>query len=197
MNEGSPEPGEAESVELPRWVPAAIGIVLVAMAGLAVYTGLRYRENALTGGIIRSKPATPRQTAGGGPPGEPGPGASLVYPGDSGENTPNASVPVAGHARAEIRGGGQQGVTGAVRLWARRGMMVSAVPDDAMVYINDVAISEAKQLSTTDEIYDFPSPGSYTIRLVAPGYKEQQFIVTAAETAKLDVVRIEAKLAKQ
>ncbi len=196
MSKGGPEPQEPPVLELPRWVPAAIGLVLVAMAGLAVYTGLRYRENMLANGIIKPRQSTPRQTAGGGPPGEPGPGASLVYPGEAGDNTPNANTPVAGRSRAEVSGGGTQGVTSTMRYWARRGMNVTAVPDDAMVYVNDVPIGPAKQLNTPDEIYDFPNPGSYTIRIGAPGYQEQQFVVTAADSAKQDVVRIEARLVK-
>jgi len=39
---------------LPNWVPTVIGIVLVLMAGLAVYTGLRYRNPTLANGIIKT-----------------------------------------------------------------------------------------------------------------------------------------------
>src|SRR5438105_15938858 len=100
--EGNPEAGSAppdetaeETPVMPRWVPAVIGLVLVAMAALAVYTGLRYRNPTLANGIIRSRRA-PRTTNGGGPPGEPGPGASLVLPGESGDNAPSPNAPVAG-----------------------------------------------------------------------------------------------------
>src|SRR6267378_1818100 len=68
---------------LPSWVPTLIGIVLVALAALAVYTGVRYHNPTLADGIIRGKPA-PNAAHGGGPPGEPGPGASLIFPGDRG-----------------------------------------------------------------------------------------------------------------
>src|SRR5258706_504665 len=66
-----------EEPHLPRWVPTLIGAVLVTLAALAVYTGVRYRNPTLADGIIRSKRSTTAVT-GGGPPGEPGPGASLV-----------------------------------------------------------------------------------------------------------------------
>ena len=180
---------------LPSWVPTLIGVVLVLLAALAVYTGVRYRNPTLAGGIIHSKRA-PNTVPGGGPPGEPGPGASLVFPGESGDNAPTASAAVSGRARATINGGGAAGVNATLRLWARRGMMTHVVPDDAMIYVNDLAIGEAKQFDTLDEVYDFPAPGGYTIRLVAPGYKEQQFLVTAADNAEQEIARIDAKLVR-
>ena len=70
------------------------------------------------------------------------------------------------------------------------------VPDDAMIYINDLPIGEAKQFNTPDEVYDFPAPGSYTVRVVAPGYKERVFVVTAAENAQDEVARIDVRLAR-
>ena len=185
-----------EEPHLPRWVPALIGVVLVILAALAVYTGLRYRNPTLADGIIRPKRANTAATGGGGPPGEPGPGASLVFPGESGDNAPTASDAVTGRARATISGGGTGGVTGSVRLWARRGMLANVVPDDAMIYINDLPIGEAKQFNTPDEVYDFPAPGSYTVRVVAPGYKDRVFVVTAADNAQDEVARIDVKLAR-
>jgi hypothetical protein len=182
-----------EEPQLPRWVPALIGVVLVILAALAVYTGVRYRNPTLADGIVRPKRTT-TALSGGGPPGEPGPGASLIFPGESGDNAPAASEAVTGRARAAITGGGATGVAGAIRLWARRGMITNVVPDDAMIYVNDLAIGEAKQFNTPDEVYDFPAPGSYTVRVIAPGYKERQFVVTAAENASDEVARIEVKL---
>ena len=183
-------PGEPH---LPRWVPATIGVVLVVLAALAVYTGVRYRNPTLAEGIVHPRKSTPAVT-GEGPPGEPGPGASLVFPGESGDNAPTASETVTGRARATISGGGAAGVTAAVRLWARRGMMTNVVPDDAMVYVNDLPIGEAKQFSKHDEVYDFPAPGSYTVRIVAPGYKERVFIVTALDDAKDEIARLDVRL---
>jgi hypothetical protein len=185
-----------EEPHLPRWVPALIGAVLVIIAAFAVYTGLRYRNPTLADGIIRPKRTPATATMGGGPPGEPGPGASLVFPGESGDNAPTASEAVTGRARATISGGGTGGVTAAVRLWARRGMNTNVVPDDAMIYINDLPIGEAKQFNAPDEVYDFPAPGSYTVRVIAPGYKERVFVVTAAENAQDEVARIDVKLAR-
>ena len=47
-----------------------------------------------------------------------------------------------------------------------------------------------------DKLYDFPAAGSYTIRIVAPGYKERQFVITAADDAVQEIARIDAKLVK-
>jgi len=188
-------PPDRESPALPAWVPAAIGVVLVALAGLAVYTGIRYRNGTMTSTVVRPRHA-PRQT-GNGPPGEPEPGASLIFPGDSGDNAPTASAPVTGRARAEISGGGAAGVTATLRLWARRGMMTNADPPDAMVYVNNLAIGQANQFNSENEIYDFPAPGSYTVRFSAPGYRDQQFVVTAAENAKDEIAKLNVKLVKQ
>ena len=184
-----------EEEHLPRWVPTLIGVVLVTLAALAVYTGVRYRNPTLADRIIRPKRTTTTAVSGGGPPGEPGPGASLIFPGESGDNAPTASEPVTGRSRATITGG-TAGVAGAIRLWARRGMTTSVVPDDAMIYVNDLAIGEARQFNGPDEVYDFPAPGSYTVRIIAPGYKERQFVVTAAENASDEIARINVKLAR-
>jgi len=185
-----------DSPSMPPWVPAVIGVVLVAMAALAVYTGIRYRTPAIANAVIKTRrPARP-MTGGAGPPGEPEPGASLVFPGDAADNTPTASEAVPGRARAQITGTGH-GITSTVRIWARRGMMTNVVPDDAMVSVNDLVIGQAKQFNTVDQIYDFPAPGSYTIRISAPGYKEQQFVVTVAENAKQELAKLDVKLEKQ
>jgi hypothetical protein len=184
-----PEP----QMVMPKWVPALIGLILVVMAALAVFTGLRYRRATLVNGII--KPRHIEQMSGG-PPGEPAAGASLVFPGESGENVPLANPPVPGSARAEISGGGKTAITATVRFWARRGMILAVTPPDAMVFVNDLAIGEANQFATGDEIYDFPAAGSYFIRFSAPGYKERQYVITASPDAKAEIARIETKLEK-
>jgi hypothetical protein len=182
-----------ETPQMPRWVPTLIGVVLVAMAALAVYTGIRYRNPPLTNVIVKRHPV--RSTAGGsGPPGEPEPGASLIFPGDA-DNTPAAREAATGNARAEITGSGH-GITSTVRIWARRGMMTNVTPADAMVSVNDLVIGQAKQFSTMNEVYDFPAPGSYTIHISAPGYKDQQFVITVADDAKLEIARLDVKLEK-
>jgi hypothetical protein len=184
-----------ETPAMPRWVPGVIGLVLVAMAALAVYTGLRYRTPTLANGVVKSRRPARAMTGGAGPPGEPEPGASLMFPGAAADNAPAAREAVTGHARAEITGTGH-GVTSTVRIWARRGMMTNVVPDDAIVSVNDLVIGQAKQFDKPDEIYDFPAPGSYTIHISAPGYKDQQFIVTVADDAKQEIARLDVKLAK-
>jgi hypothetical protein len=177
-------------------VPVLIGLVLVALAGLAVVTGLRYRETNTLTSIVHPR-RNPQPTPTPAPPGEPQPGSSLAFPGEDAANTPNANAPVSGRARAEISGGGNGGVHGTMRIWARRGMMTDVTPPDAMVYVNDLMIGQAKQFDQPDEVYDFPAPGSYTIRLTAPGFKDRQFIVTAAENAKTEVAKIQAVLEKE
>ena len=97
-------------------------------------------------------------------------------------------------ARAEISGG-REGVSGALRLTARRGVTVNVVPDDAMVYVNDTPIGEAKQLATSP--YEFPQAGSYTIRITANGYKDRTFVVTASDAAPQELAAISVKLEHQ
>jgi PEGA domain len=174
---------------MPRWVPVLIGVVLVLIAGLAVWTGIRYRQPTLANGIVKSR-RPPRPMSGAGAPGEPEPGASLILPGE----TPTASAPIGGRTRVEIAGGGTQGVSAVMRLWARRGMTVTVTPDDAIVYVNDTPIGQASQWTG---VYEFAQPGSYTIRIAAPGYREKMFVVTAAENAQQEVAGIKATLEKQ
>src|SRR5437870_5926818 len=105
MTEQPPEPPRERHVPegpgLPSWVPTVIGIVLILMAALAVYTGLRYRNPTLANGIIKNR-RPPRAMTGGGPPGEPEPGASLVFP----ENAPTAEAgTIAGKALMTARRG--------------------------------------------------------------------------------------------
>ena len=195
--EPPPQEPEPQSEPLPRWIPVMIGAVLVAMAGLAVYTGMRFRESGNTfTNIVKPRRVTGPAPAAA-PPGEPQPGASLVYPGEDAANTPNANAPVTGRARAEITGGGTGGVQSTLRMTARRGMILLVDPPDAMVYVNELLIGQANQFDKTDEVYDFPAPGSYTIRISAPGYHDRQFIVTAADNATAEVARIATTLVKE
>ncbi len=185
---------EVDAATLPWWVPVLIGTILVLMAALAVFTGLRYRTNTLVS--IVHPPRRVQQPATPAPPGEPEAGASLIFPGASGDNAPTAHPPVSGQARAVITGSGEV-INATARIWARRGMQLSVVPDDAVVYVNDVAIGQARQFNSGDEIYDFPAAGSYTVKLSAPGYKDRSFIVTASDGAKAEIAHIDAKLEKQ
>jgi hypothetical protein len=174
---------------MPRWIPVLIGLLLVALASLVVYTGLRPgQDDSLTAHVHPRHEGTMTPA----PPGEPGAGASLVFHGESGENTPEASVPVTGDARAEVSGG-PGGVTSTLRFWARRGMVLNVLPGDSMVYVNNLPIGQASQFNTMDEVYDFAEPGSYTVKIVAPDGAEKTFIVTAGDDAKQEVARISAK----
>ena len=82
-------------------------------------------------------------------------------------------------------------------MTARRGMMTHVVPGDALVYVNEVAVGQADQFNTENEIYDFPAAGSYTVRIVAPGYRERQFVITVAEDSKQEIARLDVKLEKE
>lgn len=179
---------------MPRWIPVLIGIVLVAMAVLAVITGLRFRDTSLVGMVKPRRQVGPATSAA--PPGEPEAGASLMFPGESGDNAPIAHSPSNSPSHAVVTGG-KGGVTATVRLAARRGMTTHVVPGDALVYVNDVAIGQADQFNSENEIYDFPAAGSYTVRIVAQGYKERTFIITASDDAKAEIAAIDAKLEKQ
>lgn len=171
---------------IPRWVPVLIGVILASLAGLAVYTGLRYRDDGTLTGQIHPQRT---RTATAAPPGEPGAGASLMVPGTGGENTPAAGEPVKGEARAVITGG-PSGVEGLRRYWVRRGMVVTMKPADAVVYVNDLPIGQVRQFDTADEVYDFAEPGSYIVRIVAPDGTERKCVVTATDDARQNIVTL-------
>ena len=172
---------------LPSWVPVFIGGVLVVLAALAVFTGLRYRQNTLVS--IVKPPRTMPQSNIPSPPGEPEAGGSLIFDG----NAPAAHPPVAGRTRATITGTGSE-IESNVHTTARRGMVMSVVPGDAVVYVNDMAVGQAKQFAS--QAYEFATPGSYTIRIAAPGYRDRTYTVTVRENASEEVTRIEAKLTR-
>lgn len=186
-----PDDPEPEAAPLPPWVPTLIGVVLVVLAGLAVYTGLQYRNSTIVS-VVKPRRVPAANTPA--PPGEPQPGASLVFPGDSGDNAPVAHPPVTGKSRATIVGTGHD-LEATVRIWARRGMTTTVTPPDALVYVNDVAVGQANQLST--QPYEFPQAGSYNVRITAPGYRDRTYVVTAADNAKDEIATIQAKLEKQ
>lgn len=189
--EHSHAPRETSASAMPRWVPVLIGVILVAMAGLAVFTGLRNRDEDTLLGKVRPHPDAERPAAPA-PPGEPGAGASLVLHGSSGENTPEANAPVRGQSRAVVTGG-PGGVSATPRIWARRGMVLNVFPEDTMVYVNDVPIGQVAQINTMDEAYEFAAAGSYNVKLVSPTGAEKTYIVTASDDAQQDVARISMK----
>lgn len=188
-SEHSHAPHESSS-PMPRWVPVLIGAVLVVIAAFAIYTGLRSRNDDTL--LARVPTRRQRQANTPAPPGEPGAGASLVLHGAQGENTPAANEPVQGQSRAVVTGG-PGGVTSTMRAWARRGMVLNVLPEETMVYVNEMPIGQVSQLNTMDEAYEFAAAGSYTVKLVAPNGGEKTYVVTASEDAKEDVVRITAK----
>jgi len=193
MTDPNPEHSHAphEPASMPRWVPILIGAILVTMAALAVYTGLRSRDDNTI--LAHVRPQRQQGASTPAPPGEPGAGASLVLHGASGENTPVANEPSRGQSRAVVTGG-PGGVSSVVRIWVRRGMVLNVLPHDTMVYVNELPIGQVKQFNTMDEAYEFAAPGSYNVKLVAPSGAEKTFIVTAGDDAKQDVARISEKM---
>lgn len=185
------DPAGPPAAVMPRWVPMLIGVLLVTMAALAVYTGLRYRDTRTITDHVA--PQRERGTVDA-PPGEPGAGESLVLHGnDQRDMTPVAGEPVEGASRAVISGG-RGGVSSTVRMWARRGVLLAVEPSESMVYVNDVLIGQARQFDTVDEVYDFAEPGSYKITVVAPAGATKTFVVTAADEAKDDIATIAVRL---
>lgn len=188
-----PHPPVEEPQLMPRWVPIVIGVVLVALAALAVVTGLRYRESTLVSRFERH--ATAARPGGAAPPGEPEAGASRVFSGNEGANVPQANIADDSRSRAAISGG-PGGVSSIIRMTARRGMQIRSSPSDAVVYVNDIAVGHAREFDSEDEIYDFAAPGSYDVRVVAPGFKERHYVVVASEDAADAVALIDVKLEK-
>ena len=180
-----PQEEEQESAPMPRWVPVLIGAILVTLAGLAIVTGLRYRDDNTLLEHVPARKSRPNAPA---PGGEPGAGASLVLP----ENTPVANEPVTGTSQTVITGG-PGGVQTMARYWARRGVVFNVLPEDTLVYVNELPIGQVRQFNSVEEIYDFAEPGSYNIKLVSPGGAEKTFVVTAADDAKQDIARISWK----
>lgn len=179
--ESSPPPAEERRLELPAWVPAAIGLTLVALAGMAAYTGFRTRVKP----PVNVGVATPFDQTdglfiedGGGPPGSPGPGASKVRP-DS--DVPSAEAP--------------QGLSEPV-VSARRGVMLVVQPPDATIYVNDVEVGNARQFSSPEDAYEFPEEGVFTLRITAPGRDEAVVMISADPEAHEEVAEIELTLAK-
>jgi len=180
-------------VALPRWVPALLGLVLVAMAGLAVYTGLTYRAKPLVRGLVkRASQLTHREG-----PAEQQAGGSRVLPGSTGDQLPRGNVPTGGAESAfSITGAGNR-VESTVRLSAKRGALLRVVPEDAIFYVNDQLMGPVKPYSTTQEAYEFPEEGSFTIRVAAEGYADEMFEVVVAPDSKVEVASITTKLKRR
>lgn len=180
---------------LPRWIPVAIALVLVTIATLAVYTGWHWRAP-----VGERPPILPgRPVVGGevGAPGEPEAGASRVLHGDAGDAVPTPNAPNPGDRAKVVITGDERGMTELVRLSVRRGLITQVVPPDAIVYVNDQAIGEANQFATPETVYEFANPGSYTVRIAAPGHKEIEYVITADPEANVEVAVIRATMDPQ
>lgn len=192
--EGDGNRQEPTPLALPKWVPVGIGLVLVALAALAIYTGLRYR------GVRADRTFAETSTVGrvhqaSGAPGEPEAGASRVLPGDE-DNIPQPSTAAFKQQTRVAVIGGKEGLSATYRASARRGLIVSVQPDDAMLYVNDRAIGPAKQFSSEDDLYEFPAPGNYTVRLEAEGYKDVVMYVAADPNSPVEIAKLELKMLK-
>jgi len=187
-------PQQERRLALPAWVPAAIGLTLVALATMAVYTGFRTQvrpqDRSLTlRPFDTSEGLYPEET--GGSPGAPGPGSSRVSP----EDELPAPEPL---ERARPGGlaitGDAEGLVGRRSLSARRGVVFRIEPPDAMVWVSDVAVGSARQFASADQAYEFPEEGVFRIRITAPGHAELDLEVSADRNAKLELAEVTAKL---
>src|SRR5919108_4507300 len=132
------EHADGKPLALPRWVPLAIGIVLVTLASLAVYTGLSDRRPTLQKKIVKSRSLPLREEYGA--PGEPQPGASRVLHGMEGGGAPQPG-PIENQKSPRVSiSGGREGTLASIRLAARRGVQVNVTPNDTILYINNQAI---------------------------------------------------------
>ena len=183
------EPGRS----MPGWVPILIGSVLVVIAALAVYTGIRYRGGPIGRAFDR---ATSTIRADGGPPGEPQPGASRVLHGGGGDYVPSVRPAPADEdeSKVVIRGG-PEGVIPSIRLTAQRAMHIHVEPPTAMIYVNDQPIGTAEQFEGLD-LYEFPEEGEYTVRIIADGFEEIEYTVLVRNDARTEIADIAATLRK-
>lgn len=180
---------------MPAWVPVLIGAVLVTIAGLAVYTGIRYRGGPIGRAFDRATSSI--IGADGGAPGEPQPGASRVLHGEGGDYVPKAR-PASDEddGSVVVIRGGPEGVIPSIRLTAQRAMRVQVDPPTAVIYVNEQPVGIAQQLSG-DDLYEFPEEGEYTIRVVADGFEEIEYEVQVRQDAKTEVADIKATLKKK
>jgi hypothetical protein len=184
-----------EPMSLPKWVPVAIGLVLVGMAALAIYTGVTYRATTLARKIlpIPERPAAPSREIGA--PGEPQAGASRVLHGEAGDAVPAPGAIVEDASRVAITGAGGA-ITGTMRLSASRGLVLDVKPPDAIAYMNGQAIGEVRQFRSAEDAWEFPDPGQFTLKISAPGHKELEYVINVDHNApeELAVIRAEMEI---
>jgi hypothetical protein len=192
---GVEDPDEIEPpvAPMPRFIPVLLGVVLVALAALAVYTGVKRRAPLLDPSLAQSRTV---QQDDGGAPGEPQPGASRVLHGESGENIPVAEPMAEPDPSRVAITGGPGGVSDVVRLRARRGLQVLAEPATAVVYVNESPIGEARQFARADSVYEFAEEGTFNVRIASNGYDDVLFEVTADQTADAEIAVLNATLRK-
>jgi hypothetical protein len=192
MTENDDSPGPDVPRAMPRWVLLLIGTVLVVIAALAVYTGIRYRGGPIGRAFDRATATV--MPPEGGPPGEPVPGGSRMMHG--GDVPTPREVTDGGNASKVVIRGGPEGVIPSIRLTAARAMHVHVDPPSAMVYVNDQAIGIAQQFTGPD-LYEFPEEGEYTVRVVAEGYEEIEYTVLVRNDARTEIADIAATLRKK
>lgn len=168
----------------------AIGLVLVGMAALAVWTGLRHRDTP----FWKPEPIA-TSTGAHAVPGEPEPGASRVMHDSEGGALARArETDPSVRARTIIEGSGSD-IRSTARMHARRGLIVNVEPRDAIVYINGQLIGEARQLSTADQVWEFGEPeGTYRVTVVSSGYRPLRFEVVADQNAADEIAVLRGRL---
>lgn len=180
-------------VNLPRWVSLLIGIVLLGIAALAVYTGLRQRNSTLEKLVMQRHRETTAAEEGGAP-GEPEAGASRVLHGQSGEAIPvPGTVDPTKKARMTIEGT-RAGIEPIIRMSARRGAVFHVQPQDAVVYINNEAIGPASQFGSNDDAYEFAAEGAFDVRITAPGFKDAHYVIVSDRNAQAEIAVVNAAL---
>ncbi|HUO85406.1 MAG TPA: hypothetical protein VM534_09860 [Thermoanaerobaculia bacterium] len=185
--------GRERLIVLPRWVPPAIGLVLVLIAALAVYTGLQARKRPLTTGLEGTGQVAPVAGPESGAPGAPGPGATRFGAGAPVEQRPAEDGQQ--QSRVVIRGG-PGGVVPSIRTSVRRGVIMHVQPPDALMYVNGDLVGTVASFGS-DEVFEFPAEGDYTIRLAADDHAEWEYVVTASASAKQEVATLEVDLARR
>lgn len=205
---GAPDAGTEESatpleeppLELPAWVAPAIGIVLVAIAAMAVWTGFRPRSRTEPRYVI-TQPQLPAAATGmkedsGGAPGDPGPGASSVVQNETGGAVPLAEPLPEGELPRDAIRGDAGGVVPTSNYEVRRGIAFACDRPEATVFVNDLPMGEAGQYSSKEQPYEFSEEGSFNVRVVAKDGAEARFTVVASAGAQTDVELIRVRLAK-
>lgn len=195
---GEAGPPEDAPLELPRWVAPAIGLVLVLIAAIAVWTGFRPRTRPEATFVITepARGAAAQREDSGGAPGDPEPGASRVVQSDSGGAVPSAQPLPEGELPRATIAGNEMGVTPTTNLEVRRGIAFDSDRADAVVYVNELLIGDAGQFAAKDQPYEFAQEGTFTVRVVAADGTEARFVVVATAAAETDVAVIRVRLAR-